>query len=78
MDSENKDREERKAPSTAHILRNVFGIFMVLVYVGMGVLMFMNFFHLIPWVTYTIGTLLVLYGIWRGYRQAKGLDNPYE
>lgn len=65
-------------PSTPQIMRNVFGIFMILVYIGMGVLLFMNFFRFdesFTWVRYVGGVLFILYGIWRGYRQAKGIDS---
>ncbi len=38
----NYDPENR--PKPGQMMRNVFGIFMVLIYVGMGVLCFINFF----------------------------------
>lgn len=65
-------------PTTPQIMRNVFGIFMILVYIGMGILLFMNFFQFdadFAWVRYVGGVLFILYGIWRGYRQAKGIDS---
>ena len=63
------------ANNTPHILRILFGIMMIVIYVGMGVLMLINFFEWDnPTVYYSIGTLLVIYGIYRGYRQYKGLD----
>lgn len=68
------------APSAGRIMRNVFGIFMVLIYVGMGILLFINFFgfdRAFAWVRWVGGSLFILYGIWRGYRQAKGLDSNY-
>ncbi|MBD5365783.1 MAG: hypothetical protein K2M68_04825 [Muribaculaceae bacterium] len=58
------------------------GIFMVLVYLGMGVLFFINLFgwasYAQPWPTlnYICGALLVLYGIYRGYRLVKGIGTP--
>lgn len=59
-------------------MRNVFGIFMILVYIGMGILLFINFFQFdaaFTWVRYVGGVLFILYGIWRGYRQFKGIDS---
>jgi cytochrome c biogenesis protein CcdA len=59
---------------TPQLMRNIFGIFMVLVYVGMGILIYMNFFGWtasFAWVRYVMGTLFIIYGIWRGYRQAR-------
>ncbi len=60
------------------IMRAVFGIFMVVVYVGMGVLLLVNFFNWEQgnwtWTRYLVGVVLVVYGLWRGWRQYKGLD----
>ncbi|MDR0872569.1 MAG: hypothetical protein LBN27_03745 [Prevotellaceae bacterium] len=51
----------------------VFGIFMVILYVGMGlVLIFTNIFWQVPPVLQRcLGILFVLYGIYRGYRVVK-------
>ncbi|MCM1309639.1 MAG: hypothetical protein NC301_01265 [Bacteroides sp.] len=65
-------------PTTPQLMRNVFGIFMIIVYIGMGVLLFINFFRWdssFTWVRYVGGVLFTLYGIWRGYRQFKGIDS---
>lgn len=66
------DKKENKA---SHILKITFGILMVLIYIGMGILMLINFF---AWdnstIAYGLGGLFVIYGIYRGYRQFKGLD----
>lgn len=46
-----------------------FGIFMVLIYIGVGLLFIFNVFDI--WnrtIGYIVGGLLCLYGIWRGYR----------
>lgn len=62
---------------TLQVMRNVFGIIMILVYIGMGVLMFINFFQFSEswtWVRWTLGVLFVVYGFWRAYRQFKGTD----
>lgn len=58
-------------PSTNSILGITFGIFMVFVYVGMGVLLFINFFNWgadWAWTRWVVGAVLIVYGIFRGYR----------
>ena len=66
------DNRGNKPP---HIMRILFGILMVFIYLGMGGLMLINFFNWSePALYYTIGGLLVVYCIYRGYRQYKGLD----
>lgn len=58
-------------PSTTGILGIVFGIFMFIVYEGMGVLMFINFFNWgsdWAWTRWIVGAVLVVYGFFRGYR----------
>lgn len=65
-------------PTTSQLMRNVFGIFMIVVYIGMGILLFMNFFMFgsgFTWVRYVGGVLFILYGVWRAYRQFKGIDS---
>ena len=57
----------------------IFGIFMVLVYIGMGVLLILNFFGAPPtllWTiaNYTVGVILIIYGVWRAIRLIFGLD----
>ncbi len=54
-----------------------FGIFMVLVYLGMAVLMAINFFNwsstpLWNAVRWFFAALFAIYGIYRGYREVKG------
>lgn len=63
--------------ATPQAIRKVFGIFMIVVYVTMGILLITGYFGLKPEfnvVRYGGGVLLILYGIWRGYRQFKGID----
>ncbi len=54
-------------------MKYIFGIFMIIIYLGMGYLMFVNFFDWTEWARYSLGTLFILYGFWRGYRQFKGM-----
>lgn len=54
-----------------------FGIFMIVVYVGVGILLILNFFNWdtsFTWVRWVLGVLLIIYGIFRGYRQFTGSD----
>lgn len=63
-------------PKTARL---IFGIFMIIIYVGMGILLLVNFFDWESgsweWLRWTGGVLLTLYGIWRAYRQFAGIDS---
>lgn len=69
--------ENNNSSSTPHTLKVIFGIFMILIYLGMGVLFMLNFFSWssnLTWVRWAIGILLVIYGFWRAYRQVKDID----
>lgn len=71
-------READTAPRANTVLRTVFGIIMIIVYVGMGVLLLINFFHWEgdwSWTRYVVGIMLIIYGLWRAYRQVKGIDS---
>jgi len=53
--------------------RLAFGIMMVIVYLGVGLLFICNVFNIINYtLSCIIGTLLIIYGIFRGYRLYKG------
>lgn len=69
---ESNENKEKKTPMS---LRVLFGLMMVFVYVGMGLLILLNFFG---WTSelacHLVGSLLILYGIFRGYRHIKGKD----
>ena len=69
---------ERKT-GTPKIMRNLFGIIMVIIYVGMGVLLLCNYFDWMgdgwQWFRWIGGVLFIVYGVWRGFRQFKGIDN---
>lgn len=71
------EREENNGGSK--IFRAIFGIFMIIVYVGMGVLLLINFFNWESgpweWLRWTGGCVLIVYGIWRAYRQFTGIDS---
>lgn len=49
--------------------RLIFGIFMVLVYLAVGMLFIFDVFNIDNTaISATVGGILVAYGIWRGYR----------
>lgn len=74
--------EYREKGTLSKGLRIVLGIFMIVIYVGMGVLFFIDLFGWAkmaePWpvLNYIVGVILVLYGIYRAYRLYKGIDSP--
>lgn len=56
-------------------MKTIFGIIMIIVYVGMGILILSGaFFFMTGWFKWIAGILLIVYGIWRAYRQFKGID----
>lgn len=73
-----RQREEDAGENKSNkVMRAIFGIIMIIVYVGMGVLLLINFFGWNgdwAWTRYVVGVVLVIYGIWRAYRQVKGID----
>lgn len=53
--------------------RIAFGIFMVLVYLAVGLMFILNIFNIDNQTISTIvGALLIAYGVWRGIRLYKG------
>jgi len=66
---------------TPKTMQNVFGIIMIVVYLGMSVLFFCGFFDILfptwGWVRWAGGALFLVYGLWRGYRQFAGIDAGY-
>lgn len=75
--NENQRREYESANKGNAIMKSIFGIIMIVVYVGMGVLLLINFFGMDgdwAWTRYVVGVVLIIYGIWRAYRQVKGID----
>lgn len=64
-------------PSPKKAMAIAFGIFMIILYVGMGILLIINIFHWdasFTWVRYLIGIVLIIYGIFRAYRYYVGSD----
>lgn len=55
--------------------RLVFGIFMVLVYLAVGLLFIFDIFNIDNTaISATVGGILCAYGVWRGYRLYKGMN----
>ena len=53
--------------------RLVFGIFMILVYLCVGLLFIFNVFSIDNTaISCSVGGILIAYGIWRGYRLYRG------
>lgn len=53
--------------------RAVFGVFMVLVYLAVGLMFIFNVFNIFDTaISCTVGGLLIAYGIWRGIRMYLG------
>ena len=55
--------------------RLIFGIFMVLVYVAVGLLFIFDVFNIDNVaISASVGGVLCAYGVWRGYRLWKGTN----
>lgn len=51
------------------------GIFMVIVYLGVGLLFIFNIFNIYNTaVSASVGGILCAYGVWRGYRLYRGMN----
>ncbi len=71
MEGYNNDNRPM-APKGARL---AFGILMIFVYVGVGLLFIFNIFGIINYTfSCIIGVLLIIYGIFRGYRLYKGTN----
>lgn len=56
-------------------MRLWFGIFMILIYLGVGLLFIFQVFSIFDTaISCVVGGLLILYGIWRGYRLYRGMN----
>lgn len=62
----NSGNNPNGTPKSARI---VFGIFMVIVYVAVGILFILDVFNIDNQViSIVVGSILCAYGVWRGYR----------
>lgn len=56
-------------------MRLAFGIFMIIVYVAVGILFITDVFNIDnKGISIGVGVLLCVYGVWRGYRLYKGMN----
>ncbi len=70
--------QDTAGTSTNRVLRGVFAAIMVIVYIGMGVLLLINYFGWAgdwAWTRYVVGVMLIIYGGWRAYRHIAGIDS---
>ena len=65
-------RSSDNMPQSPKGARIAFGIFMILVYLGVGVLFILNVFNIDKAISIVIGSLLCVYGVWRGILLYKG------
>lgn len=55
--------------------RMIFGIFMILVYLAVGLLFIFDVFNIDNVaISASVGGVLCAYGVWRGYRMWKGMN----
>lgn len=65
--------ENKNTPQSPKGARIAFGILMILVYIGVGLLFIFKFFNAIDYtVSCVVGGILIAYGIFRGYRLYRG------
>lgn len=76
MHGSEEDRSVRNTTNKG--MRAVFALIMIIVYIGVGVLLLINFFgwvESIAWIRWIIGIVLILYGGFRAYRYFTGIDS---
>lgn len=71
--------QEKRTSSMPRMMRNIFGIIMIIVFVGVGILCLLGKFPSLTgdfaWLRWVGGVVFILYGIFRGFRQFKGIDD---
>lgn len=79
--TERKDFDEKENASISgsnapKLMKKVFGVFMLAIYLGMGYLTFSGYFDILfgdwQWMKIALGSLFTFYGIWRAYRYFTG------
>ncbi|MGN1245006.1 MAG: hypothetical protein ACI4UN_00090 [Muribaculaceae bacterium] len=64
------------ATDTPAVMKKIFGVFMLLIYFGMGGLTYCGYFDILfgewHWMKWCLGTLFTVYGIWRAFRYFTG------
>ena len=72
------DDDNNRRQGSGRLVRWVYTIFMVVLYIGMGILLLLNFFEWAPeytWPRNIVGIVLIIYGIWRAYRHYAGIGS---
>lgn len=67
--------EERENATPNRVMGTIFAVIMIIVYVGVGVLLLINYFGWggdWAWTRYVVGIMLIIYGIFRAYRAFNG------
>lgn len=77
IDKEKKEETVHSASTdTPALMKKVFGVFMILIYFGMGGLTLVGYFDVLfgswTWMKWALGLLFIVYGIWRAYRYFVG------
>lgn len=70
---ERLEEQQNKRPNA--VMGTIFGIIMIIVYVGMGILLLINFFgwdSSWAWTRFVVGPVLIVYGLFRAYREYTG------
>lgn len=69
-----QDEGRKVVPSPSRSVGIAFGIFMIIVYVGVGVLLLINFFNWTSFdvMRYILAIVLIIYGVFRAYRMFVG------
>ena len=57
-------------------MKKIFGVFMLLIYFGMGGLTYCGYFDILfgqgHWMKWCLGSLFTIYGVWRAFRYFSG------
>ena len=57
-------------------MKKIFGVFMLLIYFGMGGLTYCGYFEILfgqwHWMKWCLGSLFTIYGVWRAFRYFSG------
>lgn len=77
VEADDDDRKMHAKP-----VRVAFAVLMVIIYIGVGILLLINWFNYPDSQAFTIGRyvvgiVLIIYGIWRAYRQFAGIDSRF-
>ena len=64
------------ATDASAAMKKIFGVFMLLIYFGMGGLTYCGYFDILfgqwHWMKWCLGSLFTIYGVWRAFRYFSG------